>query len=91
MPEFDGLGAIITGGASGIGLATAQLLTARGAKVAVLDRDTQGLPGDSPITALEADVTDDDAVRTAVAAAARSLGSIDVCVNNAGIGAIAPR
>jgi NAD(P)-dependent dehydrogenase (short-subunit alcohol dehydrogenase family) len=88
MPEFDGLGAIITGGASGIGLATAQLLTARGAKVAVLDRDVQGLAEDSSMTAIVADVTDDDAVRTAVAAAAAALGSIDICVNNAGIGAI---
>lgn len=88
MPEFDGLGAIITGGASGIGLATARLLTARGANVAVLDRDLQGLGSDSSLTALEADVTDDEAVRTAVAAAARALGSIDICVNNAGIGAI---
>jgi NAD(P)-dependent dehydrogenase (short-subunit alcohol dehydrogenase family) len=88
MPEFDGLGAIITGGASGIGLATARLLTARGAKVAVFDRDIQGLASDSSITAIAADVTDDDAVRSAVAAAAQALGSIDVCVNNAGIGAI---
>jgi NAD(P)-dependent dehydrogenase (short-subunit alcohol dehydrogenase family) len=37
--EFDGLAALITGGASGIGLATARLLAARGARVAILDRD----------------------------------------------------
>ena len=37
--EFEGLTALVTGGASGIGLATAQLLTARGARVAILDRD----------------------------------------------------
>jgi len=37
--EFSGLTALVTGGASGIGLATAQLLTSRGARVAVLDRD----------------------------------------------------
>ena len=37
MSEFAGLNAIVTGGASGIGLATATLLTARGAKVACLD------------------------------------------------------
>jgi NAD(P)-dependent dehydrogenase (short-subunit alcohol dehydrogenase family) len=88
MPEFANLGAIITGGASGIGLATARLLTERGAKVAVLDRDIGGLGSDASITALEADVTDDDAVRVAVAAAAQALGSIDICVNNAGISAI---
>jgi NAD(P)-dependent dehydrogenase (short-subunit alcohol dehydrogenase family) len=86
--EFDGLGAIITGGASGIGLATARLLTARGAQVAVLDQDISALDSDSSMTALEADVTDDEAVRSAVAAAALALGGIDICVNNAGIGAI---
>jgi len=37
-PEFGGLAALVTGGASGIGLATARLLAARGARVAVLDR-----------------------------------------------------
>jgi 2-keto-3-deoxy-L-fuconate dehydrogenase len=37
--EFDGLAALVTGGASGIGLATARLLAARGARVAILDRD----------------------------------------------------
>ncbi len=37
--EFAGLAALVTGGASGIGLAAARLLTARGARVAVLDRD----------------------------------------------------
>ena len=38
-PEFAGLAALVTGGASGIGLATARLLAARGARVTVLDRD----------------------------------------------------
>src|SRR5258708_36538417 len=93
MPEFDGPefanhGAIITGGASGIGLATARLLTARGAKVAVLDRDISGLGADSSITALEADVTDDEAVRAAVAAAAPAVGSLHILRENAGTGAL---
>lgn len=88
MPELANLGAIITGGASGIGLATARLFIDRGARVAVLDRDIGGLASDASITALLADVTDDDAVRSAVAAAAQVLGSIDICVNNAGVGAI---
>jgi len=41
--EFAGLAAVVTGGASGIGLATARLLAARGARVAVLDRDGDAL------------------------------------------------
>jgi NAD(P)-dependent dehydrogenase (short-subunit alcohol dehydrogenase family) len=43
--EFAGLAAVVTGGASGIGLATARLLAGRGARVAVLDRDAAGLAG----------------------------------------------
>ncbi|MEU9833173.1 SDR family oxidoreductase [Streptosporangium sp. NPDC048047] len=76
--EFDGLVAVVTGGASGIGRAVAEELTARGARVAVLDlRDTEFV----------CDVTDDAAVRAAVTAVAERYGRIDVLVNNAGIGA----
>ena len=86
--EFDGLTAIVTGGASGIGLATAQHLAARGARVTILDRESPR-PGDpSALDAVIADVTDDAAVRAAVEAAAAALGDIDILVNNAGIGAI---
>ena len=82
MPDLDGLSALVTGGGSGIGLAAARLLAARGAKVAVLDV----APGEE-FAGLVADVTDDDAVRAAVAAAAERLGGLDILVNNAGIGA----
>ncbi|WP_172381434.1 SDR family NAD(P)-dependent oxidoreductase [Streptomyces sp. MNP-20] len=85
MTDFEGLSALVTGGASGIGRATADLLAARGARVAVLDRDPDGVP--EPLLAYTADVTDDTAVRAAVAAAAADLGGLDVLVNNAGIGA----
>ncbi len=86
MAEFDGLAALVTGGASGIGLATARLLAARGARVAVLDRVAAGAdPGG--LHSVLADVTDDQAVRAAVRAAAGALGGIDILVNNAGIGA----
>jgi 2-keto-3-deoxy-L-fuconate dehydrogenase len=95
-PEFAGLAALVTGGASGIGLATARLLAARGARVAVLDRD-EGVKAGSesadlyPMVAdlypMVADVTDDAAVRAAVTEAAHALSGLDIVVNNAGIGA----
>jgi NAD(P)-dependent dehydrogenase (short-subunit alcohol dehydrogenase family) len=78
LGEFDGLVAIVTGGASGIGRAVAEELTARGAQVAVLDlKDGEFV----------CDVTDDASVRSAVTAVAERHGRIDVLVNNAGIGA----
>ncbi|AWS48575.1 SDR family NAD(P)-dependent oxidoreductase [Streptosporangium sp. 'caverna'] len=84
MGTFDGLTAVVTGGASGIGLATATLLAERGARVACLDL-VPDVP--EPLLGLRADVTDDASVRTAVAEAADRLGGIDILVNNAGIGA----
>ncbi len=84
--EFDGLSALVTGGASGIGLATARLLASRGARVAILDRDLAGSGHD--LVSVKADVTDDDAVRSAVGEAVVALGDrLDILVNNAGIGA----
>jgi 2-keto-3-deoxy-L-fuconate dehydrogenase len=84
MPEFAGLTAIVTGGASGIGLATATLLRERGAQVACLDLHPEV---EKPLLGFQADVTDDPSIREAVAAAAEALGGIDIVVNNAGIGA----
>jgi 2-keto-3-deoxy-L-fuconate dehydrogenase len=83
--RFDGLAALVTGGASGIGLATAQLLAARGARVAVLDRDADAVP--AALHAVRADVADEGEVRDAVAAAVERLGGLDIVVNNAGVGA----
>src|SRR6516164_2148553 len=83
--EFAGLAALVTGGASGIGLATARLLAARGARVAALDQ--VGPPAGDGIYPVLADVTDDAAVRAAVAQAGQALGGLDILVNNAGIGA----
>ncbi|MFD3451161.1 SDR family NAD(P)-dependent oxidoreductase [Streptomyces sp. NPDC058691] len=82
---LDGLAALVTGGASGIGLATARLLAERGAKVAVLDLAPGALP--EPLLAFKADVSDDASTRSAVDAAAQELGGLDILVNNAGIGA----
>ncbi len=84
--EFDGLSALVTGGASGIGLATARLLASRGARVAILDRDLAD--SSHNLVSVKADVTDDDAVRGAVGEAVVAVGDrLDILVNNAGIGA----
>jgi 2-keto-3-deoxy-L-fuconate dehydrogenase len=79
---FGGLRALVTGAASGIGLAVATRLAAEGATVAVLDR-----AGTGPFSYVRADLADDAAVRAAVGAAVTSLGGLDILVNNAGIGA----
>lgn len=83
--EFDGLCAVVTGGGSGIGLATAGALHDRGADVGVLDLDPSAVGGAA--VGFVCDVSDDASVRKAVQAAAEALGGIDVLVNNAGIGA----
>lgn len=88
MDELTGLKTLVTGGASGIGLAIATLFAAEGATVVVLDLSPEhpcALPAE--LGYVSADIVDDDAVRPAVAAAVESLGGLDVLVNNAGIGA----
>ena len=83
--EFEGLVAVVTGGASGIGAACADLLRQRGAQVAVLDREPSRDPA---LLSLTCDVSNDAQVRGAVAGVVRDLGRLDVVVNNAGIGAV---
>ena len=85
MTGLSGLRALVTGGASGIGLATARTLAAQGARVAVLDLDPSA--AQPPLLGFKADVSDDASVRTAVAEAATEMGGLDILVNNAGIGA----
>jgi 2-keto-3-deoxy-L-fuconate dehydrogenase len=84
--DLDGLVAVVTGGASGIGAATAALLRARGAAVAALDRAPEGTP--DGVVAVPCDVTDAAGVDAAVAAVVDRLGGVDVVVNNAGVGAV---
>ncbi|MDQ1733544.1 MAG: hypothetical protein QOK10_3703 [Pseudonocardiales bacterium] len=84
MGNFDGLTALVTGGASGIGAAIADVLSEHGARVAVLDRQASDRDG---ILSVQADVSDDAAVAAAVSSAVAELGGLDVLVNNAGIGA----
>ncbi len=81
-----GLKALVSGGASGIGLATARMLEARGAQVAILDRDAAALATAAGFAAREcADVADTAAVEAAVAACAAALGGVDLLINCAGI------
>jgi NAD(P)-dependent dehydrogenase (short-subunit alcohol dehydrogenase family) len=86
VSELDGVRAIVTGGATGIGGATAQLLQSLGADVAVLDRDVAGVA--APLRPYVADVSDRAGVRGAVDQAVADLGGLDILVNNAGIGAV---
>ena len=81
--------ALVTGGARGIGAACVRALCARGDRVVFFYKKNHGaaeaLARETGATALCADVSDPQAVKTAVAQAAEMLGGIDVLVNNAGI------
>jgi NAD(P)-dependent dehydrogenase (short-subunit alcohol dehydrogenase family) len=85
MRAFDGLAALVTGGASGIGAETARRLAEEGARVAIIDRDLSG--ADPSHLARVADLVDTDAVTAAVTEIAEEFGGLDILINNAGIGA----
>jgi 2-hydroxycyclohexanecarboxyl-CoA dehydrogenase len=85
--RLDGKIAFVTGGASGIGAATARRLAAEGARVAIGDLNEEGareVAGELDGFACALDVRDMPSVRSAVAATVGELGEIDVLVNNAG-------
>ena len=93
MGAFDGRVALVTGGASGIGRATARRLARDGAVVAVLDRDGDGAHAVATEVggrAYEVDVRDGEAVRGAVGAVVDELGGLAILVNNAGVGDLRP-
>ena len=83
--EFDGLVAIVTGGASGIGAAIAARLHDGGATVCVFDLAPDAAPAE--FFAVATDVSDDASVNAAVASVVQKFGRIDIVINNAGIGA----
>lgn len=90
MNDFENKVALITGGAGGIGGATARMLAARGARVAIVDNSIErlttaeaALPG---IIAVAGDVTDLAGMQTACARVAREAGRLDILVNVAGGG-----
>src|SRR6187551_2279857 len=87
--------AFITGGNSGIGLATARLFVAEGARVAITGRNLETLQAAAKelgpnVLALQADVNDADAVSRAVEATVERFGRLDVLFANAGISGFTP-
>lgn len=88
QPRLEGRTAVITGGCSGIGLATARRFAEEGAHVVIGDLDDARGPGIAEELGglyVHADVTDADQVSALFAAAKESGGSVDVAFNNAGI------
>jgi NAD(P)-dependent dehydrogenase (short-subunit alcohol dehydrogenase family) len=79
--RLDGLVTVVTGGASGIGLATARRAAQLGARVAVMDVAA----GPADLLSIECDVADRESVQRAFAAVRRTLGPVQVLVNNAGV------
>jgi NADP-dependent 3-hydroxy acid dehydrogenase YdfG len=96
--RLDGTVAFVTGASSGIGEATARDLSERGATVAVVARRKDRLDAlvgelterGAKATAIEADITDPDAARDAVAEAVAAHGRLDTVVNNAGVMLLGP-
>jgi NAD(P)-dependent dehydrogenase (short-subunit alcohol dehydrogenase family) len=87
--NIQGQAAIVTGGASGLGAQTARELAARGAKVAVLDRNADGakaLAAEFGGIGIGCDITSPDSVTQALATAAAAHGPARLLMNIAGIG-----
>jgi 3-hydroxyacyl-CoA dehydrogenase/3-hydroxy-2-methylbutyryl-CoA dehydrogenase len=92
--DIEGIGAAVTGGASGLGEATARALAARGARVAILDLNAER--GEKVAKELGRDaffarvnVADEEAVSGALDRAVESFGGLHACINCAGIGSAA--
>src|SRR5437764_13168815 len=93
LDEMRGRNAVVTGAASGIGLATTEAFVAEGMRVLMTDRDEASLTeharrladGGAEVHSLVVDVTDPDAMERAADAAMEHFGALHVCMNNAGI------
>lgn len=90
--NFSGKVAMITGGARGIGLATAKMLAADGARLVLIDINADGVkqacttfPGPTAPIGLPCDISQADQVRAMVAEATRRLGRIDIFINSAAV------
>jgi 3-hydroxyacyl-CoA dehydrogenase / 3-hydroxy-2-methylbutyryl-CoA dehydrogenase len=81
--KIEGLGALVVGGSSGLGAATAELLRDRGANVAIADLKP---PEDAALPFFATDVQDEEVVKATIADAVEALGELRFCVNCAGVG-----
>jgi NAD(P)-dependent dehydrogenase (short-subunit alcohol dehydrogenase family) len=94
--RFEGKVALLTGGASGIGLGTARRIVADGGRVVLADVDAAALDlvvaelGDQVAVGVPTDVTVEADVEAAVAAAVERFGGLDIGVNAAGVGTVGP-
>jgi len=89
--DISNIVAIITGGASGLGRATAEAIVARGGRVMILDRDAQRAAETAAALGeaaayVETDVTQEESVQAAIAETLKTFGAIHACVNCAGVG-----
>jgi NAD(P)-dependent dehydrogenase (short-subunit alcohol dehydrogenase family) len=95
VQRLEGKVALVTGGARGIGLATARAFAREGARVVIADLNAAGAKeaaaslGQDAL-GLGADVADPASVTTMIAAIIKARGRIDILFNNAGIGANTP-
>jgi NAD(P)-dependent dehydrogenase (short-subunit alcohol dehydrogenase family) len=92
-PDLAGHRAIVTGGGAGIGAATCRHLAARGAAIAVLDRDAAAAAAVAEEvggTAITVDVADPTATTAAVQAATEAMGGLSDVIANAGLGLMKP-
>ncbi len=85
MARFAEQVAVVTGGASGIGLGIATRLAAEGARLSLWDRDAEGLAATSAEHRLTVDMTDAEAVQRAADETVAALGRIDILIASAGI------
>ncbi|KKI92001.1 short-chain dehydrogenase [Bacillus sp. SA1-12] len=94
MTNLNGKVAIVTGGASGIGLATAEAFVEKGAKVVISDFNEEGGKAvekelkekGADVFFIKVDVADEKSVENLVAETVKTYGKLDVMVNNAGVG-----